>query len=176
MELYKICATGHRPNKLPGGYDINSIENQELIDNIKAIITERLEEHDSVQMISGMALGVDTLYALAAIELKEEMYPVELHLAIPCMNQEKMWPQDSQDLYHIVIQNADSVHYVTETDYTNSCMHDRNQYMINESNEILAVLRNDVDNSRSGTLSTVNKGIKIGKQITRLNPVNYDIT
>lgn len=75
----RICVTGHRPNKMYG-YDIYNKQWTELKDKFKNF----LKENNCNEAITGMALGVDTVFALAVLELKEEGYDIKLHCAIPC--------------------------------------------------------------------------------------------
>ena len=77
----KICVTGHRPNKLYG-YNLSDPRWQKLKEQFKQI----LKENNCDEAITGMALGVDTVFALAALELKDEGYGIKLHCAIPCKN------------------------------------------------------------------------------------------
>ena len=69
----KICVTGHRPNKLYG-YNLSDPRWQKLKEQFKQI----LKENNCDEAITGMALGVDTVFALAALELKDEGYDIKL--------------------------------------------------------------------------------------------------
>lgn len=75
----KICVTGHRPNKLYG-YNLSDPRWQRLKEQFKSI----LKENNCEEAITGMALGVDTVFAFAVLELKNEGYDIRLHCAIPC--------------------------------------------------------------------------------------------
>ena len=70
----KIAVTGHRPNKLYG-YNLNNKKNIELKEKFKKILIE----NNCTEAITGMALGVDTIFALAVLELKSEGYNIKLH-------------------------------------------------------------------------------------------------
>lgn len=63
----KIAVTGHRPNKLYG-YNLNNKKNIELKEKFKEILIE----NNCTEAITGMALGVDTIFALSVLELKTE--------------------------------------------------------------------------------------------------------
>ena len=63
----KICVTGHRPNKMYG-YDIYNNQWTKLKKKFK----ELLIENNCDEAITGMALGVDTVFVLAVLELKEK--------------------------------------------------------------------------------------------------------
>lgn len=75
----RICVTWHRPNRLYG-YDIyNSQWN-----NLKHKFKKLLIKNKANEAITGMTLGVDTVFALAVLELKQVGYDIKLHCAIPC--------------------------------------------------------------------------------------------
>ena len=73
-----ICLTGHRPQKLYG-YDLNDKRWLALKEKLKEILKER----KCTEAISGMALGADTIFALAVLELKQEGYDIKLRCAVP---------------------------------------------------------------------------------------------
>ena len=77
----KMCVTGHRPNKLYG-YDLTDDRWIALKEDFKQILIENKCD----EAITGMALGVDTMFAYAVLELKESGYDIKLHCAVPCRN------------------------------------------------------------------------------------------
>ncbi|MCM1186670.1 MAG: hypothetical protein NC251_01775 [Lachnoclostridium sp.] len=77
----KMCVTSYRQNKMYG-YDIYNKQWTELKEKFKKVLVE----NNCNEAITGMALGVDTVFALAVLELKEERYDKKLHCAIPCKN------------------------------------------------------------------------------------------
>ena len=82
-----LAGTGHRPNKLNWEYDLKGAYSDYLRlgleDCFKALVPRKI--------ISGMALGFDQLLALAAIE-----HGIKVIAAVPCDNQEAIWPTKSQ--------------------------------------------------------------------------------
>ena len=60
----RIAVTGHRPNKLYG-YNIFSREWMSLKEEFKKLLVA----NHCTEAITGMALGVDTVFALAVLEL-----------------------------------------------------------------------------------------------------------
>ncbi|MDO4452737.1 MAG: SLOG family protein [Lachnospiraceae bacterium] len=157
----RICVTGHRPNKMYG-YDLSDGRYQTLKEKFKEIlIREGCREG-----ITGMALGVDTVFALAVLELKEEGYPIKLHCAIPCRNQSKSWQKESKKLYEEILEKADIVHLVSDEEYKPYLMQKRNTYMVDLSNKVIAVW----DGSSSGTGNCVAYAQKKGKEVIRIIP------
>ena len=64
----KICVTGHRPNKMYG-YDIYNKQWTELKEEFKNL----LKENNCEEAITGMALGVDTIFAIGGFRVKRRM-------------------------------------------------------------------------------------------------------
>ena len=105
----KISITGHRPNKMYG-YDIYNKQWTELKEKFKKLLVE----NNCEEAITGMALGVDTIFALAVLELKEEGYDIKLHCAIPCNRQCIKWSNKDIDLYYNILTKADTICGITE--------------------------------------------------------------
>lgn len=156
-----ICVTGHRPNKLYG-YDLSDIRWQNLKERFKRILVKE----NCTEAITGMALGVDTVFALAVLELKEEGYDIKLHCAIPCKNHSCKWRKESIDQYNDILAKADIVKLVSDEEYKPWLMQKRNEYMVDHSDEVIAVW----DGSPSGTANCVNYAMKNNKKIYRINP------
>lgn len=104
-----ICVTGHRPDKLYG-YDLTDSRWQ----NLKNIFKEKLIEMKCTNAISGMALGVDTIFALAVLELKKEGHPIQLHCALPCPEQCKKWNHVDIVRYREILMEAKTVKVVAD--------------------------------------------------------------
>ena len=113
-----LAYTGHRPNKL-WGYDYkhpNYIKVKEMV-KADAITALNNDPEKKITMVTGMALGFDTIVALAAIDLKQEGYDVRLVAAIPCAGQEKQWPEPSRVMYRNILTWCDEIIGMTETCY-----------------------------------------------------------
>ena len=152
----KIAVSGHRPNKLYG-YNLNNKKNIELKKKFKEILIE----NNCTEAITGMALGVDTIFALAVLELKSEGYNIKLHCAIPCRSHSCKWIKESVDLYNDILNKADIVKLVTDEEYKPYLMQKRNEYMVDLADKIIAVW----NGSKSGTANCVNYAKRKGKEI-----------
>lgn len=135
-----IGITGHRPNKLGGDYALTSPLVLRIKRDIEAFIKPYVDEAvDGVEMnlkfVTGMALGIDTLFAQIAIE-----QGVPFIAAIPCINQETKWTRTSQELYRNLISHplCQRVH-VSKEPYTRHCMDDRNRWMVHHTDIMIAV-------------------------------------
>lgn len=159
----KMCVTGHRPNKMYG-YDIHNKQWTALKEKFKRILIE----NNCREAFSGMALGVDTVFALAVLELKEMHYDIKLCCAIPCKNQERKWDKESVDLYNFILSKADQVVYVSDEEYKPWLhqMQKRNEYMVDRVETVIAVW----DGSTGGTYNCVKYAEECNKEIIRIYP------
>ena len=166
MTEYHIALTGHRPNKL-AGYELNVPFYHRLHDYLLSIIETSLQSYDNVIIHSGMALGADTVWALAA-ENAMRLYPnrVQLHAEIPVMTQSNIWVNqtDKDRWQHLVALAQSKTVYATK--YTPSVMQKRNIGMINHADLLLAVW----DGTPGGTGNAVKYAQKNKTQIRYIDP------
>lgn len=111
--MVRVAFTGHRPNKL-FGYDYSRPEYVRLKELIKTHLIDAITDsvnntdEDVIEVIIGMALGLDQIAALTAIEMRNEGYHIKLVAAIPFKGQESNWPEASKKLYQTSKQNTAS--------------------------------------------------------------------
>ena len=87
MERGKTCCvTGHRPEKLPWGFDEADARCVELKDRLRAAV-ERAYDDGFRHFITGMARGTDQYFAQIVLELRNKRPGVTLEAAIPCEEQ-----------------------------------------------------------------------------------------
>lgn len=154
-----VTFTGHRPNKL-GGYATEGNSKYEACYNR---IVEALHSLAPSKAISGMALGVDQWAAWACVEMG-----IPFIAAVPFHGQESLWPESSKHQYFELLKKAEEVHTVSEGGYLPMKMHERNQWMVDNADVIIAVW----DGSPSGTGKCVQYATQKGKKIYRINPIN----
>lgn len=156
-----IAATGHRPDKLNGEYDMVG----PMSDWIVTKMDEILDEYKPYQCISGMALGIDMLFAVSAISKG-----IPVLAAIPFKGQETMWPQKSQDTYNAILRHklVEKV-YVCDPGYSAQKMQIRNKFMVDRCDILLAFW----DGTSGGTANCVNYARKVGVEIVRVNPNDF---
>lgn len=156
----KIAITGHRPNKLGNDYDFKSELSRKIINELQIVINE----YKPTKLISGMALGIDTMWSVLAIKNN-----IPFIAAIPCKNQYHRWFQKSITLYKRIIEDPlCTVVNVSVGSYTNHCMQKRNEYMVNECDILIAVW----DGTNGGTSNCVSYARKVNKKIILINPNN----
>jgi len=153
----KIAATGHRPDKLGREYDGVGPISDRIRGWMHGIITKyrfpMMLEVPQLEAISGMALGVDMLWAEVAIHNK-----IPLTAAIPCRNQTIRWPSQSVERYARILANPlVKPVMVSDADYNDGCMQRRNEWMVDHCDLLIAIF----DGSRGGTANTVAYARKI---------------
>lgn len=159
--MTKIAITGHRPNKL-WGYSLNHYKYKLLSDRI----IEVFNENDGTHAISGVALGVDTVYALAILDLKKYREDVTLECAVPCLNHSSKWFGESIKMYNDILEMSDKVTLVSNIEYNHSVMQKRNEYMVDECDVLIAVW----DGTSGGSANCVRYAERMGKRIIIINP------
>jgi len=163
--MNSCCFTGHRPNKLKG---YNAKDNKELLWRLHEVIVEHIEKHHVTTFVSGMALGIDQWAAKIVLKLKETKYPnLKLVCAIPHKNHSSKWNDFSKREWEDITNKADRVVYTSEEEYKPYLMQIRNQWMVDNTDYIIAVW----DGTEGGTGNCVAYAKKKDKvYITRIAP------
>jgi len=134
-----ICGTGHRPSKLSKTY---SEWDSKIEAKLTIALIEIFKRYKPSKVISGMALGWDTVLARAAASFPD----IFLELHIPCKGQSKKWSKSAQHTYEGLCEKADRVVILSE-EYTPKCMQERNESMVDAADIVLALW----DGSKGGT-------------------------
>lgn len=164
-EKITIAVTAHRPNRLYG-YDYYSPGNLAIATKLREHLLSHLNQGKQVHAISGMALGGDTIYALVVLKLKRQGYNITLESAIPCIAHSSQWPKPSQDQWKSIVEQADVVTYVSKLLYKPYLMQKRNEYMVNQCDELIAIF----DGTKGGTANCIDYAMKKEKKIMTINP------
>lgn len=154
------CCTGHRPKGFPFQYGIDKRKHNAYLKMLEQKIELAITEYGITNFISGMALGVDIDFAEIVLKLRNK-YPVTLECAIPCPNQTLKWNDKDKLRYDGIIKRADEIHLLSER-YTPECMLQRNRYMVDKSELIIAVF-NGIQ--KGGTWFTINYANRENKRI-----------
>ena len=162
------CFTGHRPQKL--GYGENSIQCDELKDRLEELIIELIEKEAVTHFISGVALGVDTYAANIVLNLKSQYPGITLECAIPCETQATKWNERDRDVYYDLISKCNK-ETLLQQKYSSDCMQKRNEYMVDNSDYVIAVW----NGKPSGTGNTVKYAKKKNKKVLLINPQTLEI-
>lgn len=153
-----VAVTGHRPNKLGNDYALTSPLILRIGEEIKTVLNLQSPN----RCISGMALGVDTLFANISLDLG-----IPLTAAIPCTQQESRWPWQSRKVYKgILAHDLTTTHYATSGGYTSVCMQLRNEWMVDNCGLLIAVW----DGTSGGTANCVKYAKKKGTPVYVIDP------
>lgn len=188
----KIAITGHRPNKLGNDYALTSPLIQAIKKDIINILDCYLWREGKVlqnniplpvELITGMALGIDTLFAQIAIENNIPFFAV-----VPFRGQHSKWSKSSQNTYFDILSKASVIQIVdrniqlilrdrkqleelfnTGNDYALAKMQKRNEWMIDNCDLLIAVW----DGTNGGTDNCVKYAQSINKKIIIIDPNKY---
>ena len=156
------CFTGHRPQKLPWGY--NELDPRCLAFKAKlAAVIKAVYESGIKHFICGMALGCDMYCAEAVIELRKSFDDITLEAAVPFTGQAEHWGAAQRQRYEALLARCDTV-TVLQEHYSPGCMMKRNRYMVDHADLIIACY----DGKAGGTLNTLRYAIERDIQIVHL--------
>lgn len=162
-----VCFTGHRSQKLPWGFNESDERCLKMKEKLKTEIVKTVESGYTT-FISGMALGFDMICAELVLELKKTYPHIKLICALPCKNQYKKWSDRQRQRYKNILKQADIVRYVSE-EYTDTCMLERNDYMLNNSSIVIALY----NGKGGGTGYTIKKAKTMNLQTMIINPITF---
>ena len=171
MEVTTCAFTGHRPHKLPW----KDNEDDPRCIALKKVLTEQiisLAEAGITDYFSGMAEGTDHYCARIVLALREKDPALKLHCILPHVGQEAGWSGPARERYHSILEQADSIEYVSRA-YYDGCMIDRNRRLVDSAGLLLAVYGGA---RRSGTGSTVNYARKLGREIIVIDPITRRVS
>ena len=160
------CFTGHRPQKLPWGFNENDVGCLAMKEITKIEIQNAIINYGITHFISGMAIGFDIIAAELVLELKKDYPFITLECAIPCKEQDKLWRQEQKERYRNILSQADKVTCVSDKPYFDGCMQKRNKYMIDNSSVLIALF----NGKAGGTKQTVDYAKQQGLEILTIEP------
>jgi len=167
----KTCAfTGHRPHKLPFGYNEDDPRCKQLKKVLLCRIRELVEKEGVLHFITGMALGVDMYAAEAVLSLKKKDARLTLEAAVPCADQAARWSEEMRRRYAHLLSGCDKVTTLQES-YTMGCMERRNRYMVEQADFLVAVW----DGSPGGTANTIRYARSMGRSIFVIDPTRPEV-
>lgn len=148
MDSKTCCVTGHR--NIPAN-KINYVKH-ELRREIQAAI-----EDGYTRFISGFADGADLLFAAIVAEEKQRNQALSLEAAIPYQGRIRTTNKEFQRLFLV----CDRVTVIRES-YIPSCYMERNCYMVDYSQRVIAVYDG---RKNGGTFSTMRYASAMGRDV-----------
>jgi uncharacterized phage-like protein YoqJ len=165
--MIKIAITGHRPDKLPGGY--KECEKL-LVPFFQERFMEAFEENAQVEVYIGGALGIDQIAMQALLDVplstigdNRFLRPI---LCEPFQYFWAKWPpaQIEKYLYWKAILDQTKIITVCEGGYAPYKMQKRNEYMVDHSDVVWAWW----DGTEGGTANCIEYAEQQGKEIRNL--------
>lgn len=152
--MIRVAGTGHRPDKL-GGYSQHAHWRLTSFAMEEIAILHYTYPIDSI--ISGMALGWDQALAEAAVELG-----IPLIAALPFADQCVKWPEESRKQWERLVSRAAQVHEVCPAGYAPWKMQRRNEWMVDQLEQVDDVLLALWDGTPGGTGNCVDYALRKG--------------
>ena len=170
--IYTLTIVSHPLRKLYGE-DLNHPKYAELARAMKAVILKRIEEFGKVKCIYGLRPGLEQLFGIVALHLKEEGYPIKTMAVLASKNEEDMYVNT---MYWKSIKDASDQIYLTHNGaHCRHCDKKKVKYMIRKSNEIIAVWNRS---KQTTTYTGIKYALKKGKWVVNIiDPMHiYDVT
>ena len=153
--LEKVCCfSGHR--------DVSPESEEIVFINVMNAI-EKLYNEGFRVFRAGGAVGFDRIAADAVLALRQKHSDVQLHIYIPCLDQNKYFSESENEHYLAQARAADTVMCLYKT-YQKGCMHERNKALVNGADALVCYLRKNT----GGTAYTVNYAISNNLRVIRL--------
>lgn len=157
MTGWTVAITGHRPKSLDNDYTYKS----EAWEWVRSEMTATFEKVKPSMIVSGMALGVDTVAAECAIALE-----IPFIAAVPFPGQEAKWSVEQQQHYALLLNFAQEVITVDKGPYSPYLLQKRNEFMVDQADLVLAVW----NGWKGGTRNCVEYALKNRVPVWRLDP------
>lgn len=165
-----LAFAGHWPESLPFGED----ELSPACIRLKALMLDEImkrAEAGYATFYCGAARGADLIFGRQVLLVKETSYPdIRLVCVIPHEGQANSWSEKWRERYFTLLEQADD-NVLISARYTPDCYHQRNRYMVDHSDVLLAVYNGD---GSGGTAYTVKYACHQNKETIVLDPVTLE--
>ncbi len=166
----RCCSfTGHRPARLPWGYDERDARCMEFKFRLRESL-EYLIGRGYVDFMSGGALGFDLMAAEIVLSLREKYPWVRLIMVIPFDGQADRWTEEQRRRWLGIIEASDRVVHVSHG-YDRGVFFRRNHYLVENANLLLAAF----DGHPGGTAGTIAYAKRHGVKVVTIAPVREPV-
>lgn len=117
------------------------------------------------RMITGMAVGWDTLVADLCVEMN-----IPFICALPFNGQEAYWSAYDRKHYNDLLAKAEKIEVINRAGWANWKYQTRNVWIVDHSDKMLFCYDGGI---ASGTKNCYDYAVKSGKEIVRINPLDY---
>lgn len=162
---WRCAFTGHRPQKMPFGFDEADPRCVDFKRRLKNTIIG-LYFSGYKHFISGGALGMDMYAAEAVVDLREEFPEIILEMVSPFDAQAAKWSPELQARHDRLFELAD-ITTATGHEYTKGAMFTRNRYLVSNADLLLAAY----DGQPGGTAMTIQNAEANGVKVQVIRPV-----
>jgi len=145
---FRVCFTGHRPEKL-------TRPQEQIITELEQAIRQAISDGYRV-FVSGMAPGVDIWAAEIVIRIRNEGADIKLICASPFEGFEKRWPS-WEARYNVIMDNCNLKLFICKGN-ARGVHQIRNEWMVNRSARVIAVY----NGQKSGTKNTIDYANRVG--------------
>ena len=172
MDKKAVAFTGHRPESLPFGRNMDSGRYGEFETTLRKEIVHCMDEGYNTFYCGG-ARGADIVCGEIVIAEKRTNHPkVHLVCAIPSRGQADLWSWRWKQRYLNLLREADTIKQLCE-EYQRGCYHIRNRYMVDNCDLLIAIYNGE---GKGGTAYTVNYAREQGKEILIIDPNTLEKT
>ena len=183
--MVRVAFTGHRPDKLGFGYNVNSEKYNPLKEELRKILLGiELAKGEIEEAYTGGALGFDWISFIVLESLKDTGWKGKSILAVPFKQQDAKWTEYDAETYRKMKLRADEVVYVDEVEgyqprnnvvgaYSGAKMQLRNMYMVDHADVVIACWDRV---EKGGTWNCVEYALNKGKVVIAIHPTTYNKT
>ena len=136
-----FSVTGHRPSKLANAYP-----ETKAYSVLVELAMYQINKLNCTHILTGMAIGWDLAVAQACVNVG-----ISFTACVPLQDQELQWPAETKRYYFELCSKAADVYFVCDPGYAPCKIQMRNQYMVDNSEKVLALW----DGSSGGTANCV---------------------
>ena len=165
------CIIGNTPQTLPCGFD----ESNDYCIKLKQLLQEQIlyliKTLGVSHFISGVDLGVGQYGAEIILDLKKDYPQIILECVSYCEKQAQNWSVAQRERYFSIIAQCDR-EKLLQRSYSKDCRKKRREYMVTQSQYILAVWNGSPGNARNFlTLAR-----KLGRPAIVINPDTLEVS
>lgn len=158
------CFTGHRD--MPWGLDLKNPKCKEFALNTLLPVIRNYYEHGYKVFRVGGAVGFDMIALITLLKFRKEN-AITIEVCIPCKNHTAKWQKETKELFDKLLKQVDKVTRTSKFEYYAGCMQRRNEYMVTNSNAVIAYF----NGTKGGTANTITYAKEKGKKITVIHIV-----
>lgn len=159
----KCCFSGYRPSKFPFKLNSDDLDFEIFEKHLYTTLNFLIDDGCRI-FYTGMAMGFDILAAETVLYFKTKIPYIKLVCVVPFENQQNSYPPEWKERYEGILKYSDET-VVLSKDYHNGCYHNRNKYMVDNSDYVVTWY----DGKPGGTRNTLLYAKKKLRTVINLN-------